>query len=285
MPVKTKKFDAEVGKVLHLVINSIYTNKDIFLRELISNASDACDKLRYQSLKDSGLISKDHQFKITVNVDKKNKTIAVADTGIGMNEDDLVQHLGTIANSGTQKFVEQLSGNKKSDMQLIGQFGVGFYAAFMVADKVDVISKKAADNKVYKWSSDGKGEYSVEAVKEAGHVGTKILLHIKDSEAEFLEKFRLKHIITTYSDHISFPVELVDAEEKDKAEVVNKVSALWQRSPKDISEKEYEEFYSHVSHLPGKPWLTIHNKIEFLYSSYIFINVLLLSHGLYFSKI
>jgi molecular chaperone HtpG len=262
MPVKNKKFDAEVGKVLHLVINSIYTNKDIFLRELISNASDACDKLRYQAIKEPQLINKEHEYKISVAVDKKAKTIAVADSGVGMNEDDLVKHLGTIANSGTQKFIEQFSGDKKSDMQLIGQFGVGFYAAFMVADKVDVISKKAGEKKVYKWSSDGKGEYSVEEIKVADHTGTKILLHVKDSEEEFLEKFKLRHIITTYSDHISFPVELIDAEEKDKSEVVNKVSALWQRPAKDITEKEYEEFYSHVSHLPGKPWLTIHNKIE-----------------------
>jgi molecular chaperone HtpG len=273
MSIKTKKFDAEVSKILHIVINSIYTNKDIFLRELISNASDACDKLRYQAVRNPQLVNKEHTYKILVEASKSAQTIAVSDSGIGMDEEELIKHLGTIANSGTQKFIDQASENNKNGMQLIGQFGVGFYSAFMIADKVDVISRKAGTSNVYKWTSNGKGEYSIQEIELPKHTGTKILLHIKDKEKNFLENFKLKHIITTYSDHISFPISLINVEDKSKSEVINKVSALWQRNQSNITKEEYKEFYGHVSHLPGSPWLTIHNKLEGVleYTNLLFI--------------
>ncbi|RST70253.1 molecular chaperone HtpG [Candidatus Aquarickettsia rohweri] len=255
-----KKFDAEVGKVLSLMINSIYTNKEIFLRELISNASDACDKLRYESLDKPKLLDKsDNEFKIKIKIDSKTKELIISDNGIGMNKKDLINNLGTIANSGTQKFIEQLS-SKKSDLNLIGQFGVGFYSAFMVSDKIKVITSKAGEKEVYEWISDGKGEYSIEDSNEELKRGTKIILKIKDSESEFLESHRIRHIINTYSDHVAFPIELI--QEDGKEEIINKASAIWTRNASDITEKEYEEFFNHVSHFPGKPWMTLHNKVE-----------------------
>ena len=257
---QVKKFDAEVGKVLNLMINSIYTNKDIFLRELISNASDACDKLRYQSINNPKLVGEDPDFLITVQVDKAKKTITVSDNGIGMSREDLINNLGTIAGSGTQKFLEQFTSNKKADLQLIGQFGVGFYSAFMVAKHIEVITKRAGDQDTYLWSSDGKGEYYIEKCNEDYLRGTKIILKIKESEEEFLEPYRIRHIIHTYSDHVEFPIELIDDE--GKKEVINKASAIWMRNASEITEKEYEEFFNHVSHFPGKPWMTLHNKVE-----------------------
>lgn len=255
-----KKFDAEVGKVLSLMINSIYTNKEIFLRELISNASDACDKLRYESLDIPTLLDKnDTEFKIKIEIDSKAKNLIISDNGVGMNKQDLINNLGTIANSGTQKFIEQLS-NKKPDLNLIGQFGVGFYSAFMVSDQIKVITSKAGEKGVYEWLSDGKGEYSIEDSNEELKRGTKIILKIKDSEPEFLESHRIRHIINTYSDHVAFPIELT--QEDGKEEVINKASAIWTRNASDITEKEYEEFFNHVSHSPGKPWMTLHNKVE-----------------------
>ena len=257
---QVKKFDAEVGRVLNLMINSIYTNKDIFLRELISNASDACDKLRYQSISDPKLVEENTNFAITIQVRKEEKTITISDNGIGMSKEGLINNLGTIAHSGTQKFLEQLTNNKKADMQLIGQFGVGFYSAFMVADRVEVITKKAGEQDTYLWASNGKGEYSIEKSDEDYARGTKIVLKIKDSEEEFLEPYRIRHIIHTYSDHVAFPIELIDNE--GKKEVINKASAIWMRNASEITQKEYEEFFRHVSHFPGKPWMTLHNKIE-----------------------
>ncbi len=257
---QVKKFDAEVGKVLNLMINSIYTNKDIFLRELISNTSDACDKLRYQSINNPKLVDEDPDFLITVQVDKAKKTITVSDNGIGMSREDLINNLGTIAGSGTQKFLEQFTSNKKADLQLIGQFGVGFYSAFMVAKHIEVITKRAGDQDTYLWSSDGKGEYYIEKYNGDYLRGTKIILKIKESEEEFLEPYRIRHIIHTYSDHVEFPIELIDDE--GKKEVINKASAIWMRNASEITEKEYEEFFNHVSHFPGKPWMTLHNKVE-----------------------
>ena len=256
-----KKFDAEIGKVLNLMINSIYTHKDIFLRELISNASDACDKLRYQSINDPKLLENDDSFGITVQINKSDNTLSISDNGIGMNAKDLMNNLGTIASSGTQKFLEQFSnGSKKADLQLIGQFGVGFYSAFMVADSVEVITRKAGEKTAYLWISDGKGEYSIEEYGKEHLRGTKITLKIKESEVEFLESYRLRHIIHTYSDHVEFPIELIDDE--GKSEVVNKASAIWMRNPSEVTEQEYGEFFNHVSHFPGKPWMTLHNKVE-----------------------
>ena len=255
-----KKFDAEVGRVLNLMINSIYTNKDIFLRELISNASDACDKLRYQSINNQSLIGEDAEFAIEVQVNKQEKTITVSDNGVGMSKEDLINNLGTIAHSGTQKFLEQFTNNKKANLQLIGQFGVGFYSAFIVAEQVSVITKKAGEKDTYLWASDGKGEYSIEKASEDYPRGTKIVLKIKDTEEEFLEPYRIRHIVHTYSDHVEFPIKLIDNE--NKKEVINKASAIWMRNVSEITEKEYEEFFKHVSHFPGKPWMTLHNKVE-----------------------
>lgn len=256
MAKKVRKFDAEIGKVLQLMINSIYTNKDIFLRELISNASDACDKRRYESLHNPAL-QNDEELKIKIIIGKDS--ITIADNGIGMNNDDLINNLGTIAGSGTQRFLENLASAKES-LNLIGQFGVGFYSAFMVGQDVTVLSRKAGEAKAYKWFSDGKGEYSLEELKGEHQVGTSVIIKLKNEDVEFLDKFKLRHIINTYSDHISFPIDLVD--EEGKSEKINSGSALWVRPKNEISEEQYNEFYHHVSHLPDTPWLRMHIKAE-----------------------
>ncbi len=256
--VEVKKFDAEVGKVLQLMIHSLYTNKDIFLRELISNASDACDKLRYQSIENPDISTSD--LKIEVIIHKDAGTVTVRDNGIGMNKQDLIDNLGTIASSGTQKFINQISENPKADLSLIGQFGVGFYSAFMVGDNITVITTKAGTDDTYQWQSNGQGEYSITKLEQTFPVGTSIILKLRDSEVEYLEKYRLRHIITTYSDHISFPIELTD--ENGKTEKINTASALWTRPKSDITEEQYNEFYHHVAHQPDSPWLRIHNKVE-----------------------
>lgn len=255
----TKKFDAEIGKVLQLMIHSLYTNKDIFLRELISNASDACDKLRYESLSNPELLQ-DETLKIQVITDKDNNTITIKDNGIGMNHDDLVKNLGTIANSGTQKFLQSLKDNSKTNLNLIGQFGVGFYSAFMVASEVTVISKKAEDDQACVWQSAGEGEYSVGPYDKEHGRGTSVILKLRSQEIEYLEKHKLKHIITTYSDHISFPIELIDTDKK--TETVNSASALWTRPKAQINDEQYNEFYHHIAHLPDTPWLRLHIKAE-----------------------
>lgn len=272
MSVKVKKFDAEVGKILNLVINSIYTNKDIFLRELISNASDACDKLRYQTIKTPSLINKNHKYQIQIEINKVAQTITISDSGLGMNDEELSKYLGRIASSGTQKFMEHLSNTQNS--QLIGQFGVGFYSAFMVADKVEVFSKKAGEPHTYKWSSTGKNDYTVEQITQSQtNSGTQVVLHIKQGEQGFLDEFKLKQIITTYSDHIFFPITLINPEKKDQNEIINKTAALWQKPTKEISKKEYTEFFRHTTNLSSEQWLTIHNKIEgaLEYTSLLFI--------------
>lgn len=256
--VKNYEFNAEVGKVLNLMINSIYTKKEIAIRELISNASDACDKIRYQSLQNSELMEADTELKISITIDKDKKQLIIADNGIGMNEEDLIQHLGCIANSGTQKFLEQLNKNDNSNVDLIGQFGVGFYAAFMIAENVTVITKKAGESNAYMWQSKGDGTYSIGAVEGEKTHGTEIILQLKTDE--FLNKHRIQNIINTYSDHIAFPIELTD--EENKTEVINKASAIWARSKSEITEEQYNEFYNYVSHLPGNPWLTMHNNVE-----------------------
>jgi molecular chaperone HtpG len=228
---------------------------------LISNASDACDKLRYQAIDNPKITEHDSEFKIIVQIDKKEKTITISDNGIGMDENDLIANLGTIAGSGTQKFLEKVANSKKDDLQLIGQFGVGFYSAFMVADSVNVITRKAGEKDTYCWISNGSGEYSIEKLADEKDLrGTKIILKIKESEIEFLEVYRLRHIISTYSDHVAFPVNLVDDDGKE--EVVNKASAIWMRNASEITTQEYDEFFKHVSHFPGKPWMTLHNKVE-----------------------
>jgi len=251
-------FSAEIAKVLKLMIHSLYTNKDIFLRELISNASDACDKLRYASLTNPELLG-DNQLKITISADEKVKTIKICDSGIGMSKEELIANLGTIAKSGTQEFIAALSGDAKKDMPLIGQFGVGFYSAFVIADQITVESRKAGAEQAYSWQSQGTGEFEI-GQSDKTTTGTEITLHIKQGEEEYLDKYRLKHIAQTYSDHISFQIEYVD--EEGKSEIINKASALWVRPKAEISEEQYQEFYRHVAHSPDKPWLTLHNKNE-----------------------
>ncbi|MGC0371520.1 MAG: hypothetical protein DGJ47_000209 [Rickettsiaceae bacterium] len=260
MTQETKKFDAEIGKVLHLMIHSLYTNKEIFLRELISNSSDACDKLRYLSQTDSKLSEHSNNLNIKISLNKDTKTITIRDTGIGMNRDDLNENLGTIAKSGTQRFIEQLSGDNKKDSQLIGQFGVGFYSSFMIADNIVVTSRKAGEEKVYTWSSDGKGEYVIADTDRDFEVGTEIVLHIKPEEDAFLDHFKVKHIIKSYSDHISAPIYFTD--ENNNEVQVNSSSAIWTKSKSEISEEQYDEFYKTVSHAADEPWVTIHNRNE-----------------------
>ena len=265
-----KKFNTNVSKILHLVINSIYTNKDIFLRELISNASDACEKMRYLSISKPNLLTKNHEFYIQISFDKECKTITIEDSGIGMNEKDLNHYLGTIAQSSVKNFQANIIQNKKNNISLIGQFGIGFYSAFMVSDKVHVISKKAEEEFSYQWISNGYESYSITKFLGNSKQGTKIILHIKDDCHQFLNKYKLENIIKTYSDHVSFPIKIIT---DGKHEITNKVTALWIKNPKDISEKEYIQFYTHISHQHDKPWLTIHNKIEgtLEYSNLIFI--------------
>ncbi len=260
MTQETRKFDAEIGKVLQLMIHSLYTNKEIFMRELISNSSDACDKIKFLSQTDSNLLGGDSDFKITVSVDKEAKTITVRDSGIGMNRDDLNDNLGTIARSGTQRFIEQLSGDGKKDNQLIGQFGVGFYSSFMIADQINVTSRKAGEDKVYTWQSDGQGEYVIDETDREFTRGTEVVMHVKDGEESFVDHFRIKHIIKSYSDHIAVPIYFMD--ENNQEVQVNSSSAIWTRSKSDITAEQYQEFYKSVSHAIDEPWLTIHNRNE-----------------------
>ncbi len=268
MSNKHHSFNAAVGRVLQLMIHSIYTNKEIFLRELISNASDACDKLRYIAIENPDLLGAD-ELQIQVKVDREK--IIVTDNGIGMNEEELVENLGTIANSGTKKFFEEIGDKKELDVSLIGQFGVGFYSGFIVADKIKVYSTKAGSDKTFVWASGGYDGFEVSEHNEKLPRGTKIELYIKSSEVEFLEKFRLQHIIRTYSDHLTFPVDLIDRD--GKSEIINRGTALWLRPKSEVSEKEYKEFYKYVANAPDEPALVLHNKLEgnISYSSLLFI--------------
>ena len=261
MTQEKKKFDAEVGKILNLMIHSLYSNKKIFMRELISNASDACDKLRYLSQSNSELVAGDSNFKITVKVDKDNRQIIIRDNGIGMNKDDLIENLGTIARSGTANFLKSLSGDSKKDNMLIGQFGVGFYSSFMVADKVTVTSRKAGEDKVHIWESDGLGEYTVSDSDKEFTRGTEIVLHIKKEEDTFLDHFRLKHIVKSYSDHIAVPIYFFDEAGNNEIQL-NSASALWTRPKSEITEEQYKEFYKSLSYAVDDPWITMHNKNE-----------------------
>ena len=258
------KFSAEISKVLQLMIHSLYTNKDIFLRELISNASDACDKLRYEAVTNPALASLDSDYKIAISFNKEQKTLTISDNGIGMGREDLINNLGTIAKSGTQEFLSKLAEKETTnDWPLIGQFGVGFYSSFMIADKVSVVSCRAGQNDCWSWESDGSGEFTVAPIAPSADTlqrGTRITLDIKAGQEVYLDKFRLRHIIQTYSDHISFPITVTD--EEGHTETVNTASALWMRSKSDITPEQYKEFYHHVSHSPDEPWLTLHNKAE-----------------------
>jgi len=278
-------FQAEVSKLLDIVAHSLYSQKEIFLRELISNASDACDRLRYAALTEPKLIEGDGEFRITLSVDTKAKTLTVSDNGVGMTHDELTEVLGTIARSGTQAFVDQMGAkakkgkNKKgkgkdkgkdADMSLIGQFGVGFYSAFMVADKVEVITRKAGAKKALLWSSDGKGEFTIDDA-ERDQRGTDVIVHLTKAEKEYLEALRIETIVKQHSGHIGIPIVLTGGEEGDKT--LNTASALWTRPKKDIKAEQYTEFYHHVSHAFDEPWLTLHNSVEGVlsYTNLLFI--------------
>ncbi|MBI1215857.1 MAG: molecular chaperone HtpG [Alphaproteobacteria bacterium] len=251
-----REFQAEVSRLLDIVANALYTEREIFLRELISNASDACDRLRYEAIAKPELAEGNSDFRITVAFDADARTVTVSDNGIGMTKDELIQNLGTIAHSGTRELVKQLNGDDKKNSNLIGQFGVGFYSAFMIADKVDVLSRRAGEKVAHVWSSDGRGSYTVdEALKD--EPGTQITLHVKDDASEFLLEERLKHVIKKYSDHISFPIEMSGV-------VVNAASALWMRPKNEVTEEQYKEFYRSVSGglQMDEPWMTLHWRAE-----------------------
>ncbi|TFW29321.1 molecular chaperone HtpG [Massilia horti] len=269
---ETLGFQAEVKQLLHLMIHSLYSNKEIFLRELISNASDAADKLRFEAINNDALYGDDNELRIKVLFDKDAKTITISDNGIGMSRDEVISHLGTIAKSGTKEFFSKLSGDQQADAALIGQFGVGFYSAFIVADKVIVNTRRAGAfaSEGVRWESGGEGEYSVESIEKPGR-GTDVILHLRAGEEELLSSWKLKSIIRKYSDHISIPI-LMQKEEwdeekketvlKDEWETVNQASALWARSKNDITKEQYEEFYKHVSHDFQPPLTYTHNRVE-----------------------
>jgi molecular chaperone HtpG len=270
-----KKFNAEISQVLDIVINALYTNKDVFLRELVSNASDACEKLRYQGLSNQELFENDPDLKIVVEVKKDDGIIIVTDNGIGMNEEDLVNCLGTIAKSGTKEFINQLakSGAGHGAGDLIGQFGVGFFASFMVADKVEVVSRKAGEKEAWKWSSDGKSGYNIETINYDIPRGTSITLFLKDEYKDvYLDKFKIREIIKTYSNHINVSVFMKHENELEAAEI-NKRQAIWTLDKKNISDSEYSDFFKSLSGMPHDPLLIMHNKIEgnVSYSNLLFI--------------
>jgi molecular chaperone HtpG len=251
-------FQAEVSRLLEIVAHSLYSDKAIFLRELISNASDACDRLRYLALTQPELGGDGQGYRVTLTPDKAGRQLVVADNGIGMNHGDLVENLGTIARSGTAAFMKQMTGDAAKDMALIGQFGVGFYSAFMVADKVVVESRKAGEAEGWRWESDGKGEFTIEPAQGVER-GTRITLHLRQGEEDFLEPERLRHIVRKYSDHIALPIVL---SADGKEETINKASALWTRSKSDITAQQYAEFYHHHAHAFDEPWLTLHWRAE-----------------------
>jgi molecular chaperone HtpG len=269
---QTLGFQAEVKQLLQLMIHSLYSNKEIFLRELISNASDAADKLRFEAINDSALFENDPDLKIKLSFDKAARTITISDNGIGMNRDEAISHLGTIAKSGTKEFFSKLSGDQQKDAALIGQFGVGFYSGFIVADRITVETRRAGTpaSAGVRWESEGTGEFSIEAMTKPGR-GTDIILHLREGEDDFLSSWQLKNIIRKYSDHISLPIlmqkEAWDEEKKetvlkDELETVNQASALWTRSKADITPEQYEEFYKHISHDFNPPLAYTHNRVE-----------------------
>jgi molecular chaperone HtpG len=267
MTTEKHGFEAEVSRLLHMLVHSVYSEREIFLRELISNASDACDKLRYEGLTNADLLKSAGEFSIDIRLDKQTNTLTISDNGIGMNKEDLISHLGTIARSGTSAFMENISGNEKKDVNLIGQFGVGFYSVFMVADKVEVLSRKAGEDAAWLWASDGIGEYTISPAEKAGN-GTSIMLHIKDDAKEFIDVYCLKNIIKTYSDHITLPITLISknedekAEEEETSEKINDGNALWARSKSEITDDQYKEFYHHLAHAFDDPATTIHYRAE-----------------------
>ncbi|MCW8887705.1 MAG: molecular chaperone HtpG [Gammaproteobacteria bacterium] len=272
---ETLGFATETKQLLHLMIHSLYSNKEIFMRELISNASDACDKLRFEGLSDDALYEDDHDLKIRVDFNKESNTLTITDNGIGMSREDVIENLGTIARSGTRAFLDSMTGDQQKDANLIGQFGVGFYSSFIVADKVTVTTRRAGLTSEHgvRWESAGEGEYDLENVEKADR-GTEIVLHLRDDSSEFADGWRLRTIIRKYSDHITLPIimtkeEMPSAEPKEddetvipEDETVNKASALWSRDKSDISDDEYSEFYKHISHDFEEPLVHSHNRVE-----------------------
>lgn len=285
MTVEAKKetlgFETEVKHLLHLMIHSLYSNKEIFLRELISNASDAADKLRFEALSNDGLYEGDSELKIRLEFDKEKRTITIIDNGIGMSREEVQEHIGTIAKSGTRQFFEALTGEQAKDSELIGQFGVGFYSAFIVADKVTLTTRKAGADKSEgtRWESAGEGDYTIETVEKASR-GTEIVLHLKEAESEFLDGYRIRSIVRKFSDHISLPIVMdkevmpaMDEDEKEEGEeakpvaqieeeTINSASALWTKARQDISDEDYNQFYKHVGHDFQDPLAYVHSKVE-----------------------
>ena len=269
---QTLGFQAEVKQLLHLMIHSLYSNKEIFLRELVSNASDACDKLRFEAIDQPELMAGDSELRVRVDFDKAARTITISDNGVGLSRDEAISHLGTIARSGTREFFSKLTGDNQKDAQLIGQFGVGFYSSFIVADRVTVRSRRAglpADQAI-EWASDGQGEFTVTPIEKDGR-GTDVVLHLRADEDEFLSGSKLRSVLRHYSDHISIPVEMLKEEwDKDKSEqvktteweAVNQANALWTRNKSDITDEQYREFYKHVSHDFEDPLAWTHNRVE-----------------------
>ena len=273
---KTHSFQTEVKQLLHLMIHSLYSNKEVFLRELISNSSDACDRLRFAALTDEGLMEAGETLRLRVTFDKQEKTITVSDNGVGMSHDEVVQNIGTIARSGTRQFLDALSGDTANDANLIGQFGVGFYSVFLVAEKVELTTRRAGDpaSAGVRWTSDGGGEYLIETVELADR-GTTITLHLRDEDKEFVEDFRIRGIVSKYSDHISLPIEMhpQDEDTKEEWEAINSGSALWSRPKNEITAEEYERFYTTLSYDSEAPLATLHNRVEgaLEYTSLFFI--------------
>jgi molecular chaperone HtpG len=278
---ETLNFQTEAKQLLQLMIHSLYSNREIFLRELISNASDAIDKLRFLSIEDQSLLGGDSEFRIDISFDADAKTLTIFDNGIGMNREEVIAHLGTIAKSGTAEFLSNLTGDQKSDSQLIGQFGVGFYSAFMVADKVEVCTLSAQGGDGVRWQSTGEDAYSLDVVDGLPR-GTQVILHLKDDALDFAEDFRLRNIVIRYSDHIGVPVRMLNqpapAEEGEEApvaefEAVNSAQALWTRSRSEVEDAEYQEFYKHISHDFEEPLTWSHNRVEgkFEYTSLVYV--------------
>ena len=265
---ETLNFQTEVKQLLHLMIHSLYSNKEIAIRELISNASDAADKLRFEALNDNKLYENQSELKIYVDYDEKNRTVTIADNGIGMDREDIINNIGTIARSGTKEFLTKLSGDEAKDAHLIGQFGVGFYSSFIIADEVTLESRKAGQKQGFKWQSKGDGEFTLESVPRESR-GTTITLHLKKDEDEFLDSWRLKEIIKKYSDHITLPIVMKKTDFKDgnsvktdEDEAINDASAIWSRNKKDIKVKEYEEFYKSLTFDMDPPLAHFHNRVE-----------------------
>ncbi|MEP6773327.1 MAG: molecular chaperone HtpG, partial [Polaromonas sp.] len=276
MQKQTLSFQAEVAQLLKLVTHSLYSNPDIFLRELISNASDACDKLRFEALNDASLYENDPELRVRVSFDKAAKTLTIADNGIGLSQQEAIDNLGTIAKSGTRDFMAKLSGDQKNDAQLIGQFGVGFYSGFIVADRIAVESRRAGlpINQGMRWSSDGTGEFEIADIERAER-GSSIVLHLKEESLDYLNAWKLKGIINKYSDHISLPILMQKEEWKEgendqpgemavtgEWETVNQAAALWTRAKKDITQEQYDEFYKQISYDSEAPLATTHNRVE-----------------------